>query len=307
MIQLIAWFMALILTIAQSCVDKKKNDSGQEVLVLKQRPIFRFHGLFGQCINDRYKYGFQLLGLSQGGLIARVVFQLCPSIRPYVKFLMTIGTPNMGTQKVDLNLLQTLTNSSYDILYKIFSEQPQCSMRQFRNEVVEGEEDPVRYKLSPLIVDLLTKNSDDDIRKPREENKIYEKLSGMVNAYFTKDEIVIPPESAIFNINTTDKFSKLESNVLDDNLLKESVGITELYNKGRLFSCRVEGTHLKPSDTYPLIHHLGLAESYEIGQECKSDKDCEGLYQSKDKEILTRLKNGGLDCTNRNTTRVMRI
>jgi hypothetical protein len=51
-------------------------------------------------IRPEFQYGFHLVGHSQGGLIARQVFESCPEIRPYVATITTDGTPNLGVEKL---------------------------------------------------------------------------------------------------------------------------------------------------------------------------------------------------------------
>lgn len=42
--------------------------------------------------------GFILIGFSQGGLIARLIYAVCPQMKELVKVLVTVGTPNLGTE-----------------------------------------------------------------------------------------------------------------------------------------------------------------------------------------------------------------
>ena len=50
----------------------------------------------------KFQAGFTLVGWSQGGLIARLVFQTCAKIRPLIKRLYTFGTPNLGIESLPI-------------------------------------------------------------------------------------------------------------------------------------------------------------------------------------------------------------
>ena len=47
-------------------------------------------------VRTEFLFGFHILGYSQGGLLARILYKTCDRIRPYIVTLITDGSPNLG-------------------------------------------------------------------------------------------------------------------------------------------------------------------------------------------------------------------
>lgn len=58
-----------------------------------------------------YWQKFTLIGYSQGGLVARWLFNFCKGVSDKVKRLVTIGTPNLGIYHINLLFPSTVNES----------------------------------------------------------------------------------------------------------------------------------------------------------------------------------------------------
>ncbi len=225
-------------------------------------------------VTEEFKNGFHLEGRSQGGLIARMVFQYCPKVRPLVRRILTIGTPNLGVNKLpDFHIIQRLgigflewTNANDDL-------KKSWSFFQFRNEnpVEETSDDKTPITFTPMIKDLLkkiaTKKYDQaDItyatdKQLEKEIYTYKNLEAMINIQFTGDKMVAPISSSTFfmqyqNIENTTKDVIIQGkNVtipkirgtftdFDNTRIQDKVGLYELWKKGRMVNCAVPDEHL---------------------------------------------------------------
>lgn len=235
-------------------------------------------------VNSDFKYGFHLQGISQGGLIARLVFHLCPKVRPHVKTLLTVGTPNLGinTKPDKIYMKGPLT-----FLESVMSEETllrNVSFYQYRNKFVYSSEDltqaPTGLMLGPVVEDLLTKVKGDngEYITNLKEKKIYNKLDLMLNVYFAQDKVVIPPSSATFEIeevsstpneSTWSKFNRKK--------WKESVGLSKLYKRGHLISCKFDSDHLEmtPADYSKIM----IVQYDRLNFPDALNSSCEDLYR----------------------------
>ena len=88
--------------------------------------------------------GFYLMGIEQGGLIARYLLHYCDNIKPFIKGIITIGTPNLGVDdhrilhetKEEGNIKQwanTLTTKAMIMLKDLSSKEPIFAPFQYHN------------------------------------------------------------------------------------------------------------------------------------------------------------------------------
>jgi hypothetical protein len=73
----------------------------------------------GGKLHRAFQYGFHLYGLSQGGLVVRLIYQNCPKIFPYVATLTFDGSPMLGIYKFPKLFKETDTEVKHKRLIKI--------------------------------------------------------------------------------------------------------------------------------------------------------------------------------------------
>lgn len=207
-------------------------------------------------ITEKFKYGFHLEGKSQGGLIARLIFHTCPKVRPWVRRILTYGTPNLGVdklpdhlpgQKLGIGLVKAFTTEE--------SRKKNFSFMQYLNEEKEKsgqEEVKAERPYAKLIKELLSmvnveiKTENDQVKIVGKKNlKIYNELEAMINIQFTEDRMVTPPSSSTFGM----KFTKVGTEKgkftdFDKAEMPDEVGLYELWSRGRMISCAIPADHL---------------------------------------------------------------
>jgi len=238
--------------------------------------------IFDKNNNVRAKFvnGFHLEGVSQGGMVARLVFHTCHKIRPLVRRILTYGTPNLGIdefptlsgfKKVAMKVALTLIKAKHSVN----ELSNKYSFYQYLNTILTIE-DKKHVRLADLVVSLLDKVSyrlripndkeegfqktvqrmknaeivlEEDFGDEKQyiitESNIYKNLEGMVNVQFTEDEVITPPSSSTFGVtydpnNLERPFSEFQKTTSN-----AKSGLRELYEKNRLISCFVKGKHLE--------------------------------------------------------------
>lgn len=192
-------------------------------------------------VTEAFKFGFHLVGWSQGGLVARLVFHRCPCVRPYIRRLITVGTPNLG---INTTAMTGLRNFLSNLAVMIFSQEilkDGLSITSYINKCeLVTKSDTEQYETceySALISELL--KTAVVLKKPETANEpknevnmcaledlsveeliqnqlekklgkyeayednvpIYDGLEGMINIMFSEDELIHPPNSSIFGMN----------------------------------------------------------------------------------------------------------
>lgn len=188
-----------------------------------------------------FKSGLYLIGLSQGGLIARWIYKHCDTyilkhpIRPFIKRIFTFGTPNLGisnlpenwnVQNEDNFATKFFKNSILKIANKNKNVDYQSKYSPFCyiNKIDDGK----RF-YSVLISDLLT----DD----------YSELEFMMNFVFKKEIMITPIESTSFEAKFLNDGNFM--NFQDTSIYKKkNLKLNELYDTGRFYNCQGEEGHL---------------------------------------------------------------
>jgi hypothetical protein len=204
-------------------------------------------------IKPEFEFGFHLYGRSQGGLIARLVLHICHEIRPYIKRVATVGTPNMGINEYPkipgcYGCLVGLLNCLVSCLPACMLED-KISARQYLNKIsYNGLETSFEY--ADLINFLLCNEVKSDARYKEPQEKIYSSLEGVVAFMFVDDAVIIPNESTLFQdikIQALSETSRTDLSAPDSVLAKS--GLEGLWNENRLVSCSINSKHDVLSDT----------------------------------------------------------
>jgi hypothetical protein len=194
-------------------------------------------------VHQLYSNGFHLVGFSQGGLIVRAIFQICFEIRPYVKRILTFGTPHLGITAFPASCMISIGRACLEFFQSKEKREDKWSFYQYKvdpKQESESENDAINKSSESLIQNLLNNvMTEEGISRGL---KIYDKLEAMINVMYTEDLMIYPVESSLFGItfnSETKKFTKFNPNEVS-----ESVGIAELAEKGRLISCAIKAGHL---------------------------------------------------------------
>lgn len=182
----------------------------------------------------KLKDGFTLVGISQGGLVARGVLQRC-EVGKYVKRLITIGGPHMGVAVIPQIDPQNIMNGFV----------PLC-----RYEWIQKIVGPCGYIRDTRDKDYdYMRNSVKELNNEYELNTDYiERIKGLdlfMAIGFDDDHMIQPKNTAVWGFykdNEYNSYVDMETQkVFTDNRL----GLKELNDSGKLFRCVVEGDHLQ--------------------------------------------------------------
>lgn len=176
--------------------------------------------------------GFTLIGISQGGLLARAILQEC-EVGKFVKRVISIGGPHMGVARVPftghwnpLNLLVSLCKISFveKLIGPCGYVHDEQKLKDFRNALSRlnnyHDENP-EYKRRVMALDLFMAIGFDD------------------------DQMIQPKNTSLFGFFADEKQDSYVD-MEDTRLYKEDlVGIKALSDRKGLFRCSVPGGHLQ--------------------------------------------------------------
>lgn len=188
-----------------------------------------------QSEKETLKSGFTLIGISQGGLIARAVLQKC-EIGKYIKRLITIGGPHNGVAVIP-NLGP---NNFANIIIQA------CFYELVMNRVGPcGYINSLKYEKEFLESSSVLK----DINNLGEVNQGYkDRIRGLelfMAIGFESDTMIQPRNTAVFGFYKSAEYRETHE-MEDERVFKEDLlGLKALEAEGRLFRCVVPGGHLQ--------------------------------------------------------------
>jgi hypothetical protein len=202
---------------------------------------------------DLFSNGVYLIGMSQGGLVARWIYKHCdkkdptlPLLRPLVKGILTLGTPNLGIDHLPENFRPKVEQS-------IPENQKDNPIMGYLKGLIysKGNEIGSSSVLSPFVyVNQFNENRNDKYPS----NFIYDllqddyrELDFFLTLTFNSDKMVTPLSSTSFgNESIIDSMNKpiFESFTNTGFYKKNILGLKNLYDEGRFFNCRIPGGHL---------------------------------------------------------------
>ncbi len=182
---------------------------------------------------------FSVIGLSQGGLIARYIIENC-NTKGFVRNIVSVGGPQMGVSKFPhcsnhLNPFCILLNGITDeSVYTSFIQNNVGPAGYFRtNKDIDNY-----YKRSTLLAPLNNESSKDDSRRERLIS-----IKKMHLVMFTKDTMIIPKETAWFGYwNEKGELKKITDSDIYKNDL---IGLRELNEKNVITYDEINGDHLQ--------------------------------------------------------------
>lgn len=186
-------------------------------------------------LNYIFEFGFHLVGFSQGGLIARLVYQTCPWVVPHVATLTTIGTPNLGIDRLpDQHKFGGIENQKLASLANFGSAMLEFIKNQFKTDFSKSFLQFLNTKKNPSK--LIRSLNDDPFAS-------YSGLELVNLVYFSEDYAVTPPSSATFGVGFNDLEGRWASG-FEASPSYHKLGFGSLADQGRLAMCRSSGEHL---------------------------------------------------------------
>lgn len=184
---------------------------------------------------DLLKDGFTLIGISQGGLIARAVLQRC-EIGKFVKRLITIG----GTHKGVAVIPRTNPTGVFGFVVQA------CYYKHFMGFIGPcGYVHSLKYdeeflKSGSSLLDLNNEIVVNEVYKERIRN-----LELFMAIGFGGDKVIQPSNSSVFGFFRDDKYDSYYELEESDLYKEDRLGLKVLQESGRLFRCVVPGDHLQ--------------------------------------------------------------
>jgi palmitoyl-protein thioesterase len=190
--------------------------------------------------DPHFKDGFQVVGLSQGGLIGRYVVENCPGAQPVEK-LLTLGGPHMGVAD-----FPGCGGSSKGFICSMIDFIVKTLVYTWGSQHFIG---PAGYFRDPSNLNVYNRYSDflpslnnergSDSSKLVRKHRI-QSLELLYLGWFEDDEMVSPPESSMF--------SELLPNgtvlPMNQTSVYKDLGLDTLDSQGKIITQMIKGDHL---------------------------------------------------------------
>ena len=186
---------------------------------------------------------FNIIGLSQGALLARYVVETC-QMKGYVRNYLSIGGPQMGVSDVpecfNGELCRMINVAARNMVYFRMIQDHMGPAGYFRDPHHMKE-----YLKDSVFLPYL--NNEDETLDVSAENKArFSDLNGLMLVMFTEDTVVYPKESEWFQeLNEFMKVEPLEKSAFYQSDL---IGLKELNEEGLVQFISIVGDHLEFSD-----------------------------------------------------------
>lgn len=196
---------------------------------------------------DELKNGFNFIGMSQGGLLARGYVEYCNLYR--VNNLITLVSPNAGVFYKN-NIFNNIFNNIYE------------PNKQEELSIADYWRDPYRYELYKTNSTYLAELNAETNTETNTENSIKTRLDVVNNfamIWSTQDEVIEPPESAKFSMYFVDNDELKLFDLTDTKLYKEDfLGLKTMNEQNRLHfyetNC-LHSEHRKP-ECFDKLKHI---------------------------------------------------
>ena len=192
--------------------------------------------------NPNFQGEFNVVGLSQGGLIARSIVEQCDTNKP-VRNFVTLGGPHRGVAALP-NCFTTMWCDVMNTVVDQFVYFP----------TIQEYIAPAAYFRDPAQLDVYMKNS---IFLPYLNNEVnfnqtYKDRMIAVNkvlfAMFTEDNVIYPPETAIFGELQVD--GSVKEAHTTDLWQNDLIGLAELEKADKITWMKLPGLHLQFTEEF---------------------------------------------------------
>lgn len=186
--------------------------------------------------DSNFSGGLNVVGLSQGGLIARSIAQNCSGVTVHV--INTVGTPNNG--------VSTIPNCFTGFTCKIYNDAVNLGVYTSLAQSLG----PAGYFKDQYNYDTYLKASsflasfNNERSISQDYINIYQNLKYLVMVKFTEDTVVDPPESEWFGYYQMNSEVVLPYNETID-YTQNYLGFKELDQEGKIARIQITGNHLK--------------------------------------------------------------
>ncbi|CAG9332763.1 unnamed protein product [Blepharisma stoltei] len=184
--------------------------------------------------DPNYQGKFNLIGISQGGMIARGILQQCPGLQ--VSNLITIGSPVMGVSK--------FPECEIGVRCAMYDNAAKLGVYSSTFQALGPGgylKDPYQYKTylkkSSFLADL---NNERKINKKYID--AYLSLEHFVQFYFTEDSVVIPKQSEWFGYFKENSDVVLTYNETS-NYINNYLGFRTMDEQGKIIRVLIEAGH----------------------------------------------------------------
>lgn len=186
--------------------------------------------------------GFNLIGLSMGGLLARSAVQICP-LGDKVRNLITLGTPHMGVAKIpshtDNNtpLIRILNLVYQKIVYTSLIQKFVSPTNFFK--IKENQSESQEANL--FLVMLNNEAKYNDTYRDRVLN-----LESFVSVYYSEERYLYPKETVMWGFMDEKPPFRHLNLTETKGYRQDSIGIKTLNESGRLVFIEAKGRHQNP-------------------------------------------------------------
>ncbi len=188
--------------------------------------------------NKNFDNGFQVVGLSQGGLLARYVVENCPGAVP-VRSLVTLGTPHTGVDAIPHCFSGLICNT-----INFFARQ----MVYF--DIVQRNIGPAGYFRDPAQLDRYKRKShflaalNNEIGSEGSNDLHHDRMAALEHVFlgwFNKDSMIYPAESALFSELQKDMSLK----PMEETETFQRLALDELLAADKIVFHEFDGDHLQ--------------------------------------------------------------
>jgi palmitoyl-protein thioesterase len=205
--------------------------------------------------NDKNFAGeFNVIGLSQGGLLARYIAEEC-DMPGKVRNVVTLGGPHMGVAKVphcyDGVMCEIVNLVADKLVYSSWAQDWIAPAGYFRdvNEYTEYEKKSV---FLPALNNEHSSTAYSDLRKDQ-----FSSVNSVLLGMFSEDTMIYPKETAWFQ--GLDKNGKVQPLEDSDFYKQDYIGLKALNETGKITWSEIKGDHLQFTTEYikdTVIPHL---------------------------------------------------
>jgi palmitoyl-protein thioesterase len=195
--------------------------------------------------NTVFHGDFNVVGLSQGGLLARYIVESC-EMPGRVRNMVTIGGPHMGVDKIPNCLEGTICNLVNDVarnlVYDKTIQEGLVPAGYFRNP-----NDIEAYKKGSVFLPSLNNEieQESDAAKARKER--FSALNGAMLVMFSNDTMISPKETAHFETHN-EGYKRVVPVNETDFYKNDYIGLKSLDDAGKIKRVEWPGEHLQFSN-----------------------------------------------------------
>lgn len=194
--------------------------------------------------DEKLANGFNLFGISQGGLLSRVLIQRCQQAK--IKVFTSFGGPQAGVNAIpgcDPNMARDVCETIRLILnlgiYNSFVQENILPAQYWRDPI-----HPQHYYEKSIFLP----HANQDVEIVEEEVRKIKELEAMVLVKFNQDTAVVPPISEWFGYYEDGQ----DKNVVSAEFwpVWKNLGLNYLSDRGRLHFLAKDGDHLQFSNEW---------------------------------------------------------